>query len=1249
MSSCLKRTCRQVMTGLFLSCSLLPATSFAEYVLTDLGVGAKPTGISNNGVVVGIVEDVSGTGNPPQAFVYDSNGLTILENDASATAINQLGTVSGYLNATPDIAQLWQQGQALNSFSDFNQIIHANDINDHSDVVGTQLIDGLRRMFHYEEVSGTLHTLGTLGGAESWANSINNLGQITGASLDEDNNTLMFVYDAGNATTPYQNMRTLPGFWGSEGLNLNDNKDAVGYAFSESPQTRGTRAVLSPLANNLVNLGTLANDTDSIARDINNDKIIVGQSIRADGDARAFLYNITNTDVLVANTIPGLPDTIITGSTRGNGIERKNSRESTIWTQLNNGLVTKTIYIVAADPQNSNILFAGSEFGVYRSINGGENWIHLETSNKLLLQRTIYALHVSSFSSDLVLAGTDAGIFYSNDGGDHWQLITDQEEHLFGAYEFIEHSDTRPLMMYTGTSSGLFRMEITAHQDGDYEFTLGSQNGQADTALARPKNITDIAIPPDTQNELFVTMSGGGVASASLADGSFRWTQHNSGLGSTIVNNIVFDSKGTAFVGTQNGLFFSTNKGDSWQPADSFGNNRGVYTLATATDGTTDVLYATATDGSVLMSHSDDGATLGAEWTIITEGVDPPDVYVINSFNNTQNETEILLGASSGVYFRNTEKNTWAAADNTVKNIKISAITANPTTNPSTIWVGSPDQGVFKSENSGRTWTTHNEGLYHFTVRDLTVDYSASPETVYAATLGGVYRSDDSGLSWHEARAGLGGAPTFSIFLDDSAFPPQLYVGTDKGIFRSSDRGENWIPMQSGSDISITHISMNILTDPVTHAQTKTLYASGPSAGLYESTNNGLDWSPIATPAGVEVLSFDIDTSNNYFYFSSTDGVYQSTDQGLTWTSPDPEGGNTLHTFTVKVIGPSELYAGTQSKGILQSTDDGLTWNQLETGLSDATTNIRPLVDNIVGTTSVIGSSTETIDTKDLWLLRDAVAINSVGQIVGWGEYDHDQDPSTAAEVRGYMLSRETDGSISLPKANLQVTQTASPDVVKQYTPVSYTITVKNLGPEVATGVTVTDWLPVRGIYRYGAVQGDPNLPARECIKRNHTLRCDIGNLAPGGSAQIAISSEPLDPDIKILNVARAIANEHDPDMSNNTTSQESGTTQVDRCFIATAAYGSLLDPHVQTLRDFRDAYLMTNAVGRYLVTQYYHYSPPMAQAIGKHESLRLLTQAALTPVVFAIRYPWAAAGLVLVALLLWHRRQRHLSIRLTH
>ena len=71
------------------------------------------------------------------------------------------------------------------------------------------------------------------------------------------------------------------------------------------------------------------------------------------------------------------------------------------------------------------------------------------------------------------------------------------------------------------------------------------------------------------------------------------------------------------------------------------------------------------------------------------------------------------------------------------------------------------------------------------------------------------------------------------------------------------------------------------------------------------------------------------------------------------------------------------------------------------------------------------------------------------------------------------------------------------------------------------------------------------------------------------------------------------------------------------KCFIATAAYGTPLAREVDTLRKFRDQYLLTNSVGKIFTQCYYQYSPPLARLIAHHGILRGMTRTVLRPVVW--------------------------------
>ena len=68
-------------------------------------------------------------------------------------------------------------------------------------------------------------------------------------------------------------------------------------------------------------------------------------------------------------------------------------------------------------------------------------------------------------------------------------------------------------------------------------------------------------------------------------------------------------------------------------------------------------------------------------------------------------------------------------------------------------------------------------------------------------------------------------------------------------------------------------------------------------------------------------------------------------------------------------------------------------------------------------------------------------------------------------------------------------------------------------------------------------------------------------------------------------------------------------------CFIATAAYGTPLHPHLGLLREFRERYLRTSSAGRLFLSIYERYGPSLAALINRYDILKGLTRIALLPV----------------------------------
>ncbi len=209
---------------------------------------------------------------------------------------------------------------------------------------------------------------------------------------------------------------------------------------------------------------------------------------------------------------------------------------------------------------------------------------------------------------------------------------------------------------------------------------------------------------------------------------------------------------------------------------------------------------------------------------------------------------------------------------------------------------------------------------------------------------------------------------------------------------------------------------------------------------------------------------------------------------------------------------------------------------------------------------------------------------------------------------------------------------------------VYFDVGVTNNGPVTVTGVTVkrNNLATTSPNIFEGIMGGNPlqwiTRGYEDCDEHGREAEeeaeLDFDSLTPGETKWKTVlyfrKLYSIGEDLEFTIDYRVESDGFDPDISDNSivysaTAVRTGEEGSGGCFIATAAFGSPLAAEIELLREFRDRILMPNIIGGILINTYYELSPPLADIISRHESLRAVTRALLKPVIW-----WA--GLVLTS-----------------
>ena len=274
---------------------------------------------------------------------------------------------------------------------------------------------------------------------------------------------------------------------------------------------------------------------------------------------------------------------------------------------------------------------------------------------------------------------------------------------------------------------------------------------------------------------------------------------------------------------------------------------------------------------------------------------------------------------------------TWTPSFHREASVAVGAVAISPS-HPDIVWVGSgeatarnsvaPGDGVYKSEDAGRTWKNMGLADTHFISR-ISID-PVNPDIVFVAAQGdlwganegrGVYRTKDGGKTWTKVLFVNADTGACDMAIDPSN-SKILYAGMwdyrripyffrsggpGSAIFKTSDGGDTWFKIHEGLPsgpygrigLGVARSSPNVVYALVEAAD----------SGLFRSEDKGATWRRAGDEATYDRINFrpfyysrlTVDPNNDLVVYVYSGSAYVSRDAGRTFENVFRTGAHSDH------------------------------------------------------------------------------------------------------------------------------------------------------------------------------------------------------------------------------------------------------------------------------------------------------------------------------------------------------------------
>ncbi len=462
-----------------------------------------------------------------------------------------------------------------------------------------------------------------------------------------------------------------------------------------------------------------------------------------------------------------------------------------------------------------------------------------------------------------------------------------------------------------------------------------------------------------------------------------------------IISRIIMDpdNKDILYAATTNGLYKTTNRGDSW----SMIYNANLCDLELKpSDG--QVIYASNKYGSIYRSE-DAGATWNQVYTnpngrrteIAVSADDPLIVYAVMEdccgrlfgfFKSSNSGTSFTMVYDGSLFYHNLLGTATNGANHDGQGWYDLAIAASPA-DANTVYVGGIN--THKSTNGGSSWSAVNcwTSSYIYNKNNAPVvhadkhmlKFREDDNVLFETNDGGIYYTNNSGGSWHDKTNGIVLSQMYRLGVSATNATEVLtglqdngtkmvsnavwydkrdgdgmecaidytnssiqYSSRQFGNFRKTIN--HWVTstdINSGINETATWVTPFVI-DPNDH---NTIYEG--RTNVWKSTNMGSSWTKISSiNSPQKIRSIAVAPNNSQvIYAADRTHIWRTADGGATWspvTNSLPVLSSYITYVTVKDDNCNTVWVSLgqyNQHAVYETTDGGTTWTNISTGIPE--------------------------------------------------------------------------------------------------------------------------------------------------------------------------------------------------------------------------------------------------------------------------------------------------------------------------